>query len=136
MPKLTTHCDICGKPLVETFAIGVSDTEVLQGYKCGHSFVREKTGALKSVKTSSVDGSGKIARAYQEEGIKFILDPPEPNEPFNCIIGDQMRLGKTPQALLAYSLIMRIVHPRLFLYVLLTFTSGYASTKYGRTPCL
>ena len=101
MPKLTTHCDICGKPLVETFAIGVSDTEVLQGYKCGHSFVKEKTGALKSVKTHAIDGSGKIARAYQEDGIKFILDPPEPNEPFNCIIGDQMRLGKTPQALLA-----------------------------------
>lgn len=44
---------------------------------------------------SSVDGSKK-ARNYQEIGIEFIV-----NSNFSCIIGDQMRLGKTPQAELA-----------------------------------
>jgi SNF2 family DNA or RNA helicase len=36
------------------------------------------------------------AREYQKRGIKFIID-----SDFNCILGDQMRLGKTPQSLLA-----------------------------------
>jgi SNF2 family DNA or RNA helicase len=43
----------------------------------------------------SCDGS-KTARDYQKTGIEFILD-----SEFNCVIGDQMRLGKTPQSLLA-----------------------------------
>lgn len=102
MPKLTLPCPLCSKPLVETFVVAFSDTEVLQGYKCGHSFVIEKSiDALVSVKTHAVDNSGKEAREYQKEGVKFILDPPQGNIPFNAIIGDQMRLGKTPQALLA-----------------------------------
>lgn len=95
MPRLTTNCELCGKVLIETFAVQLSDTEVLQQYKCGHSFVKEKE-TLKSLKLQSVDNSGKRARDYQAEGVKFIVE-----SEFNCIIGDQMRLGKTPQALLA-----------------------------------
>jgi len=45
---------------------------------------------------TSVDGSNKKARIYQETGVQFILETD-----FNAIIGDQMRLGKTPQSLLA-----------------------------------
>lgn len=102
MPRLKTECSLCGKTLIETFHVTLSDIEVLQEYKCGHSFVRLKADVKDhSIAVRSVDGSGKEARAYQTSGVKFIVDPPDGNFPFNAIIGDQMRLGKTPQALLA-----------------------------------
>lgn len=94
--KLTYNCPICDKPLKlkEEVTFG---TERLYSYECGHSFGRDITKVSKeSLDFTSVDGSGKHARHYQEDGVQFILE-----SDFNCIVGDQMRLGKTPQALLA-----------------------------------
>ena len=96
MPKLTFKCPICDKPLVlsKEYTLGESH---LSEYKCGHVFNRDMTHVDKSkLDFTSVDGSGKKARSYQEDGVQFIIE-----SDFNCIIGDQMRLGKTPQALLA-----------------------------------
>ena len=94
--RLTQACPVCGKilELKEEFNLG---TEILQVYRCGHSFAKgqlEKI-TLDKFDFTSVDGS-KHARQYQMEGIKFIID-----SGFACMNGDQMRLGKTPQALLA-----------------------------------
>jgi SNF2 family DNA or RNA helicase len=97
MAKLTTLCAICGRTLELTSEVKVSETERLATYKCGHSFVEPLAVApkLDELKFTSVSGD-KVARDYQKDGIKFILD-----SGFNCVIGDQMRLGKTPQSLLA-----------------------------------
>lgn len=93
--RLLVKCSICQKILEETSRESL-DTEVLINYKCGHSFVElSHERMLSSIDGSSIDGT-LAARPYQREGIKFILD-----SNFNCIIGDQMRLGKTPQSLLA-----------------------------------
>jgi SNF2 family DNA or RNA helicase len=96
MPKLTYHCPICSKELKESKAIQLGSSKLIQ-YKCGHIFSRDIT-VIDPTKLdfTAVDGSGKKAREYQKSGVEFIL-----NSDFNCIIGDQMRLGKTPQALLA-----------------------------------
>jgi len=96
MPKLTYHCPLCQKELilVEEIQLG---TEKLNRYKCGHLFAK----GLHKIETESldfnaVDGSGKTCRDYQKTGVQFIVE-----SDYNCIIGDQMRLGKTPQALTA-----------------------------------
>lgn len=95
MPKLTYKCPQCEKPLVlmETFTLG---GEQLHQYKCGHSFVKpiHKTDHSQLIFTNT-DGT-KNARDYQKTGVEFIVD-----SGYNCIIADQMRLGKTPQSLLA-----------------------------------
>lgn len=96
MPRLVYTCPICNKQLKlkEEILIG---NEKLFSYTCGHSFTHDVTRLDKSkIDFTSVDGSGKAARHYQEDGIQFILE-----SDFNCIVADQMRLGKTPQALLA-----------------------------------
>jgi SNF2 family DNA or RNA helicase len=93
--KLTYKCPICQKALVleKEFQLGGSK---LFAYKCGHTFGKTMHEVSKSdLDLSSVDGS-KHARAYQADGVEFIL-----NSGYNCIIADQMRLGKTPQSLLA-----------------------------------
>jgi SNF2 family DNA or RNA helicase len=100
--KLTQLCPICGKrlELVSSHILSSvsSDKKLrLNSYKCGHLFTEEITDTdISNLEFVSVDGSNKIAREYQKEGVKFILD-----SDFNAIIGDQMRLGKTPQSLLA-----------------------------------
>ena len=96
MPKLNLSCPICQKDLVllEEFQLGSTK---LNRYKCGHVFSKDSIQVNEAeLDFNAVDGSGKVARDYQKDGIKFIVE-----SDFNCIIGDQMRLGKTPQALLA-----------------------------------
>lgn len=96
MPKLTYHCPQCEKPLVLRQEHTIGSCKLYE-YKCGHIFSRDVTRVDKSkLDFTSVDGSGKHARPYQEDGVEFII-----RGDFNAIIGDQMRLGKTPQALLA-----------------------------------
>lgn len=105
--KLKTECPQCGKELKLDSECKLSDTESLLTYKCGHSFVTSNSaltvsGQLtptvfeKPLDYEAADHSGKCARQYQQEGIEFII-----NSGFNCVIADQMRLGKTPQSLLA-----------------------------------
>lgn len=111
MAKLTSNCPICSKPLVQV-GFSTIGAEILTNYKCGHSFIATKE-EKKPLKLTSVYGDKK-ARGYQVAGVDFMVNGAEGNESgFNCIIGDQMRLGKTPQALLAL-----------------------ASDMDNRTPCL
>jgi hypothetical protein len=97
--RLLRHCPRCNKILKEIQAFSISDTKSLKFYECGHFFISEIKGKI-PIKTESWDGKFK-ARPYQIEGIDFIVNPPEGNQSFNCILGDQQRLGKTPQSLLA-----------------------------------
>ena len=94
--KLTYKCPICDKDLKLKEEVQFGDEKIFS-YECGHFFAKDITRVSKeNLDFSAVDGSGKKARHYQEDGIEFIL-----NSDFNAIVGDQMRLGKTPQALLA-----------------------------------
>lgn len=96
MPKLNTPCPICFKNLILLREFTLGDSK-LNEYKCGHVFARDVTRVDKNkIDFNAVDGSGKVARDYQKEGVEFIL-----NSDFNMLLGDQMRLGKTPQACLA-----------------------------------
>ncbi len=93
--KLTYKCPHCQKQLVLDREFPLGET-VLYAYRCGHVFAKTMHKTDKnSLDFTSTDGTKK-ARPYQEDGIEFIV-----NSGFNCIIGDQMRLGKTPQSLLA-----------------------------------
>lgn len=96
MPRQTIKCPVCCKDLSLTreFSLG---TETMCEYKCGHIFSKALINTqMEVLQLSACDLSGKSARPYQADGVKFIFD-----SNFNCIIADQMRLGKTPQALLA-----------------------------------
>lgn len=96
MPKLTFKCPLCSKELKlkREFTLGSCK---LNEYSCGHIFSKVlHEVSLDNLDFTSTNGSNKHARDYQKVGVKFILD-----SDFNCIIGDQMRLGKTPQSLLA-----------------------------------
>jgi SNF2 family DNA or RNA helicase len=81
--------------------VPISDTEILLSYKCGHSDILIKE-LPKQLDFRAADSSKSfVARKYQEEGVDFIVNGFENNPGFNCVIADQMRLGKTPQSLLA-----------------------------------
>jgi SNF2 family DNA or RNA helicase len=97
MARLVNLCPICSKPL-ELIREELIANTVFQAFKCGHSFAKQQLEEADASKLdfTSIDGSGHSARKYQEEGVKFILD-----SNFQCVLADQMRLGKTPQALLA-----------------------------------
>jgi hypothetical protein len=101
--RLTQSCPVtgCGKRLevVKSFTIThENDGKTrLTLYKCGHLFSEKiQETDLENLILESADLSGKRLRPYQQEGVKFILDAD-----FNAVIGDQMRLGKTPQSLMA-----------------------------------
>lgn len=91
--RLQSLCPLCSKPLEEMSATQILG-EVYREYKCGHSFA----DAALAVDENSLDffsADGRFeARQYQKEGIEFGMSAG------SCIIGDQMRLGKTPQSLL------------------------------------
>lgn len=94
--RLVNNCEICAKPLVLLSEVSITDTQKLKTYKCGHSFLADIHSINgKVLDFTSVDGKF-VARDYQKTGVEFIMDAD-----FCCVIGDQMRLGKTPQSLLA-----------------------------------
>lgn len=75
------------------------DSEVLQNFKCGHSFAKEALAATLETQLDLSNISGtKKARPYQAEGVRFGLDSLRKHG--GLLNGDQMRLGKTPQGLL------------------------------------
>lgn len=95
--KLSIQCPYCSKPLDAISETPVSPTEKLVDSRCGHSFVITRDATNSTLVLTSVDGTKK-ARNYQEYGVEF-----QQEAGGNCIIADQMRLGKTPQALLYLS---------------------------------
>jgi SNF2 family DNA or RNA helicase len=102
MARLINNCPSCKKQLSLTYSIILHNdkgesTERLNFFKCGHFFSEPITEvSLAELSFDAIDNSGKTARDYQKIGVKFIID-----SGYNCIIGDQMRLGKTPQSLIA-----------------------------------
>lgn len=98
MARITQPCPICTKPLEETSRLTVG-TKVLISYKCGHAFMNDALNIHSEpakLEFTALDTSGHEAWDYQKTGVQFILDGG-----FNVLLADQMRLGKTPQALLA-----------------------------------
>jgi SNF2 family DNA or RNA helicase len=96
MAKLKYECPQCGKILKLKNEFTIEGTKLFE-YECGHLFAKDITVVDKSnLDFKSADLTDKHARPYQEDGVQFILE-----SDFNCILGDQMRLGKTPQGLLA-----------------------------------
>lgn len=94
-----TSCDICHKNLIALNEYILGD-EKFVSYKCGHTLVYKLDGK-RTLKLSNVNGT-KTARNYQIDGVDFIANGRPGNENgFNCILGDQMRIGKTPQSLMA-----------------------------------
>ena len=94
-----SHCDICKKNLIALSEYILGDEKYVS-YKCGHTLVYKLDGKAPLVLTN-VKGD-KHARDYQVNGIDFIANGAPGNENgFNCILGDQMRIGKTPQFLMA-----------------------------------
>jgi SNF2 family DNA or RNA helicase len=90
------HCPVCQKVLEVVSSTTIGE-EILNTYKCGHSFAA--SALLPAVRDGILthgEAAGYELRPYQVDGVKFIID-----SDYNCIIGDQMRLGKTPQALMA-----------------------------------
>lgn len=73
----------------------LEDTAIYE-YLCGHVFSKSRSACSSGLDFTSSDSSGKQARPYQETGVEFVLETD-----FNAIVADQMRLGKTPTALLA-----------------------------------
>ena len=106
MPRLTKECPICHK-ILELKTSEMLGSELLKVYKCGHTFTDAVLKGLSKDQLilESLDGK-KTARPYQVEGIEFITGSEE-FESFktirgnSCILADQMRLGKTPQSLMA-----------------------------------
>lgn len=94
---ITQSCPICTKPLVLTNSVPLANNQ-LDSFKCGHSFINSSTKEIQKneLQVNALDDSGHAAWDYQKTGVKFILDGG-----FNVILADQMRLGKTPQALIA-----------------------------------
>jgi SNF2 family DNA or RNA helicase len=80
--------------LISEFTLG---RETYQSFKCGHGFVKDQIEAVEADNLDflSVDGTKKL-REYQKIGVQFIID-----SGYCCVLGDQMRLGKTPQAEIA-----------------------------------
>lgn len=101
MAKNIQPCPRCTKPLelIDSVNLGAAR---LNSYKCGHSFTEDVVNALpQTLDYSSVNGD-KSGRDYQVKGVDFIYNGVGINDTgFNCILADQMRLGKTPQFLLA-----------------------------------
>lgn len=104
--KLTQKCPTCSKVL-ELVSTDKFMNEVINIYKCGHAFAKDHIDTLNGNKLNlhSIIHDYK-ARPYQEEGVEFLLGTGK-YESYSDIRGtsgilaDQMRLGKTPQSLLA-----------------------------------
>ncbi len=99
---LRESCPTCAKPLVMLSSTDILG-EVYKTYKCGHAFSDKQIVVdEESLDFTSADGTKEL-RHYQQIGMKFILESGG-----SCIIGDQMRLGKTPQACEAIRNLRRI----------------------------
>lgn len=94
MAKLILQCPYCAKPL-ELVSSSPLGNQTLEKYACGHSFIKDKVTAREATLLHSTDNQLE-AFDYQKDGVKFVMD-----SDFNCLIADQMGLGKTIQSLLA-----------------------------------
>src|ERR1700676_613385 len=98
MPKLSLPCPHCGKPLVLKSETKLGNS-TLRSFKCGHAFAVDQLPDFEtdSLETHNLDGT-KTLRPYQIEGVEFGLNALQHQAGF--VLADQMRLGKTNQALM------------------------------------
>lgn len=96
MSKLITLCPYCQKPLKLKSSLDLGK-ERLNIYECGHALAAEIDLTKHSFETHSITGNLE-AFDYQKEGVDFAVNQTH----YNCLIADQMGLGKTIQALLAH----------------------------------
>lgn len=91
MPFITSKCPRCGKlaESVKEFNVGQKTVLLL---KCSHIIQKDQLGNKSPETIISLDG--KKPFKYQCDGIKFAE-----KSAGRCLIGDEMRLGKTVQAL-------------------------------------
>lgn len=93
---IRSKCPICSKILELENSWPMDDSSQLDFYRCGHFFIANHSIVkLPEFATTALKGSFE-AFPYQVEGVQFIRE-----SGFNCLIGDQMGLGKTIQAVLA-----------------------------------
>lgn len=112
MAKLIKSCPSCDVPLeaIEGGVCVLSETEELITYRCGHAFVRVKALAgQKGFPTSSWTDSQE-AYPFQVEGVEHGIA-----SDYNHLIGDQMGLGKTVQALLEHRSEYKALSPALYI---------------------
>lgn len=83
----------CNKHLILTHKHELTDGTLLF-YKCGHFFYKPHLNKIATFDVKSCDGKLELF-PYQVEGVQFLLD-----NDGNGLIGDQMGLGKTMQALM------------------------------------
>ena len=99
MPKLSLPCPRCAKPLVLKSETKLGNS-TLRSFACGHAFAVDQ---LPTYETDSLElqnlAKTKTLRPYQVEGVEFILK--SLSQGAGCVLADQMRLGKTNQALMA-----------------------------------
>ena len=99
MPKLSLPCPRCAKPLVLKSETKLGNS-TLRSFTCGHAFAVDQ---LPAYETDSLElqnlAKTKTLRPYQIEGVEFILK--SLSQGAGCVLADQMRLGKTNQALMA-----------------------------------
>ncbi len=125
--KLNQSCPICQKNL-ELASETTLGSEKLQIFKCGHAFATTiKTNTYSDLDWKSVDGTKELWD-YQKDGVNFILD-----SNFSCIIGDQMRLGKTPQSLKALFLAIKLGLNKLPCLILVRAANIYQWLREIRT---
>jgi len=103
--RLQELCPTCAVPLIE-----LSRTDILgetyRSYKCGHSFA-DTAIVVHEAELDFCSADGRFeARQYQKDGVRFGLQAK------SCIIGDQMRLGKTPQSLLIVKNLRKTGEPK------------------------
>lgn len=129
--KLQTQCPKCEKALVETsrFMVG---SEILKTFKCGHAFADRQLEIPSNLDFTSVDGS-KTARPYQKDGVEFIVESLQNGG--GCVLADQMRLGKTPQSLIAAKNLPNFNSPDFAVLVLVRAANIWQWVREIKTWC-
>ncbi len=107
MALMKTNCDYCQKKLIQVSEFKMDNIKYVT-YTCGHTLTYKIDPKVIELSLENV-AKNKFARHYQVDGVDFIVNGADGNEGgFNCILGDQMRIGKTPQFLMAVATRMRI----------------------------
>ena len=127
--RLIHNCQYCNKQLVEVNRYPIGDEGDFVEYKCGHVAILPPTLSFneRNIDFHSVDGT-KEGRPYQKDGVKFLLETG-----LNSVLADKMRLGKTPQSLLALREAMKAGMECIPCLILVRSANLYQWTREVRT---
>jgi len=105
MPYIAIQCNTCNKRVTVNSEVTLGDLRIIE-LSCGHEQYEKTIEVNKSVINEYKSVNGKTPRQYQKDGIKF-----SEKSGLRCLIADEMRLGKTPQALIAVKLNKEMTYP-------------------------